>query len=212
MPVDLLFERKAISFPACALQLYFVILFSTSECFLLGATAYDRHMAICHPFHNTLTMNRRMCFHMVIAHWIAGIPPSAGLTGCLFSYPFCGSNETEHFFCDTTSVLDLVCLDTYLFELLVFVATVLIVLIPFILIAASYTQIIHTILHMPSAEGRHKAFFTCISHLMVVTLFYCTTGLINLKPKSSLLANSRKLVALSYTTVTPMLNPMIYSL
>ncbi|NXS65924.1 O10A7 protein, partial [Pandion haliaetus] len=87
-----------------------------------------------------------------------------------------------------------------------------ILLIPFILIAASYIQIIHTILQMPSAKGRHKAFFTCIAHLVVVTLFYCTTGLIHLKLKSSLLPNSRKLVALSYTVVTPMLNPIIYSL
>lgn len=104
MPVDLLFERKAISFSACALQLYFVIFFITSECFLLGTMAYDRYMAICHPLHYTITMNRRMCLHMVIACWIAGIPLPAGLTGWLFSYPFCGSKETEHFFCDTTPV------------------------------------------------------------------------------------------------------------
>lgn len=212
MLVDLLLERKVISFSACALQLYFVIFFITSECFLLGAMAYDRYVAICHPLHYSVTMNRRVCLHMVIACWIAGIPPSVGLTGWLFSYPFCGSKEIEHLFCDIAPVLDLVCSDTYLFELLVFVATVIIVLIPFILIAASYIQIIHTILRMPSAEGRRKAFFTCLAHLVVVTLFYCTTGVIHLKPKSSLLANSRKLVALSYTVVTPMLNPIIYSL
>ncbi|XP_068266832.1 olfactory receptor 10A7-like [Nyctibius grandis] len=212
MLVDLLLERKVISFSACALQLYFVILFITSECFLLGAMAYDRYVAICHPLHYAITMNRRACLHMVVACWIAGIPLSVGLTGWLFSYPFCGSKEIEHFFCDITPVLDLVCSDTYLFELLVFIATVTIVLIPFILIAASYIQIIRTILQMPSAEGRRKAFSTCVAHLVVGTLFYCTTGLIHLKPKSSLLANSRKLVALSYTVVTPMLNPIIYSL
>ncbi|XP_054693112.1 olfactory receptor 10A7-like [Grus americana] len=212
MLMDLLLERKVISFSACALQLYFVIFFITSECFLLGAMAYDRYVAICHPLHYAITMNRRVCLHMVIACWIAGIPLSVGLTGWLFSYPFCGSKEIEHFFCDIAPVLDLVCSDTYLFELLVFVSTVIIVLIPFTLIAASYIQIIHTILQMPSAEGRRKAFFTCVAHLVVVTLFYCTTGLIHLKPKSGLLANSRKLVALSYTVVTPMLNPIIYSL
>ncbi|KAM6196116.1 olfactory receptor 10A7-like [Sarcoramphus papa] len=212
MLVDLLLERKLISFSACALQLYFVIFFITSECFLLGAMAYDRYMAICHPLHYATTMNRRVYLHMVIACWFAGIPLSVGLTGWLFSYSFCGSKEIEHFFCDIAPVLDLVCSDTYLFELLVFVATVVIVLIPFILIVASYIRIIHTILQIPSAEGRRKAFFTCIAHLVVVTLFYCTTGLIHLKPKSSLLAKSRKLVALSYTVVTPMLNPIIYSL
>ncbi|NXF35618.1 O10A7 protein, partial [Nyctibius bracteatus] len=212
MLVDLLLERKVISFSACAVQLYFVILFVTSECLLLGAMAYDRYVAICHPLHYAVTMDRRACLHMVIACWIAGIPLSVGLTGWLFSYPFCGSKEIEHFFCDITPVLDLVCSDTYLFVLLVFIATVTIILIPFILIAASYIQIIHTILQMPSAEGRRKAFSTCVAHLVVVTLFYCTAGLVHLKPKSSLLANSRKLVALSYTVVTPMLNPIIYSL
>ncbi|XP_063202850.1 olfactory receptor 10A7-like [Chroicocephalus ridibundus] len=212
MLVDLLLERKVISSSACALQLYFVIFFITSECFLLGAMAYDRYVAVCHPLHYAIMMNRRVCLHMAIACWMAGIPLSVGLTAWLFSYPFCGSKEIEHFFCDITPVLDLVCSDTYLFELLLFIATVIIILIPFILTAASYIQIIRTVLQMPSAEGRRKAFFTCVAHLVVVTLFYCTTGVVHLKPKSSLLANSRKLVALSYTVVTPMLNPIIYSL
>ncbi|KAM7102959.1 LOW QUALITY PROTEIN: olfactory receptor 10A7-like [Ciconia maguari] len=207
MLVDLSLEGKVVSFSACALQLYFVIFFVASECFLLGAMAYDQYVAICHPLHYTITMNRRVRLHMVIACWIAGIPLSVGLTGWLSSSPFCGSKEIEHFFCGIVPILYLVCS-----EHLVFVATVVIVLIPFILIAASYIQIIHTILQMPSAEGRCKAFFTCIAHLVVLTLFYCTTGLIHLKTKSSLLANSRKLVALSYTVVTPMLNPIIYSL
>ncbi|NXD85431.1 O10A7 protein, partial [Halcyon senegalensis] len=212
MLVDLLLERKVIAFSACAIQLYFVISFITSECFLLGAMAYDRYMAICYPLHYAIIMNRRVCLHMVVACWIGGIPLSVGLTGWLFSYPFCGSKEIKHFFCDVTPILDLVCSDTYLFKFILFIATVVIILFPFILIAASYIKIIHTILHMPSAEGRHKAFFTCIAHLVVVTLFYCTTGLIHLQPKSSLLANRRKLMALSYTVVTPMLNPIIYSL
>lgn len=186
MLVDLLLERKVISFSACALQAeyYIVIFFITSECFLLGAMAYDQYMAICHPLHYAITMKREVCVRMVIACWIAGIPLSVGLTGWLFSYPFCGSKEIEHFFCDIAPILDLVCSDTHLFELLVFVATVVIVLIPFVLTAPSYIQIIRTILQMPSAEGRCKAFFTCIAHLMVVTLFCCTTGLIRLKPKS----------------------------
>ncbi|NXS11571.1 O10A7 protein, partial [Neodrepanis coruscans] len=210
--VDLLLERKVISFSACALQLYFVMFLITAECFLLGAMAYDRYVAICHALHYVVRMNRRVCFHMVATCWIAAIPLSVGFTSWLFSFPFCGSKEIEHFFCDIAPVLDLTCADTHLFELLVFVATVGIILIPFALIAASYIRIIHTILQMPSAEGRRKAFFTCAAHLVVVTLFFCTTGLIHLKPKSSLSASRRKLVALSYTVVTPMLNPIIYSL
>ncbi|NWI15573.1 O10A7 protein, partial [Crypturellus soui] len=212
MLVDLLLERKVVSFFACALQLYFVILFVTSECFLLGAMAYDRYVAICHPLRYVATMNRRVCLHMVITCWASAFPFAVGLTGWLFSYPFCSSKVIEHFFCDISPLLDLVCSDTYLFELLMFIATVIIALIPFILIVASYIRIICTIIQMPSAEGRRKAFSTCIAHLVVVTLFYCTVGLIHLKPKSRLSLNSKKLVALSYTVVTPMLNPIIYSL
>ncbi|NXF12715.1 O10A7 protein, partial [Smithornis capensis] len=212
MLVDLLLERKVISFSTCALQLFFVFFLFTSECFLLGVMAYDRYVAICHPLHYVVRMNRRVCFHMVVTCWIAGIPLSFGLTIWLFSFPFCGSKEIEHFFCDIPPVLRLACSDTYLFELLMFVAIVGIVFIPFALIAASYIRITHTILQMATAEGRHKAFFTCVAHLMVVTLFYCTASLIHLKPKSSLSTSSRKLVALSYTVVTPMLNPIIYSL
>ncbi|KAJ7411008.1 Olfactory receptor 10A7 [Willisornis vidua] len=212
MLVDLLLERKVISFSACALQLSLVILLLTSECFLLGAMAYDRYMAICHPLHYVVGMNSRVCFHMVVTCWIAAIPFSIGLTSWLFSFPFCGSREIEHFFCDIAPLLDLVCSDTYFFKLLLFTATTVIILIPFALTAASYIQITHTILQIPSAKGRCKAFSTCAAHLVVVTLFYCTAGLVHLKPKSSLWARSRKLVALSYTVVTPMLNPIIYSL
>ncbi|NXK97086.1 O10A7 protein, partial [Formicarius rufipectus] len=212
MLVDLVLERKVISFTACALQFSLVILLLTSECFLLGAMAYDRYLAICHPLHYAVRMSRRVCFHMVVTCWVTGVLISIGLTSWLFSFPFCGSKEVEHFFCDMAPLLDLACSETSLFRLLFFMATVVIILIPFVLIAASYIQITHTILQMPSAEGRHKAFSTCAAHLVVVTLFYCTAGLVHLKPKSSLWASNRKVMALSYTVVTPMLNPIIYSL
>ncbi|NXG16739.1 O10A7 protein, partial [Grallaria varia] len=210
MLVDLLLETKVISFSACALQLSLVILLISSECFLLGAMAYDRCLAICHPLHYVVRMNRSVCFHVVVTCWIAGIAPSVGLTSWLFSFPFCGSREVEHFFCDIAPLLDLACSDTHLLKLHLFMATVAIVWIPFALTAASYVQITHTILQMPSAEGRRKAFSTCAAHLVVVTLFYSTAGLVHFK--SSLWASRRKLVALSYTVVTPMLNPIIYSL
>ncbi|NXR16388.1 O10A7 protein, partial [Semnornis frantzii] len=211
MLVDL-WERKVISFSACALQFYFVLSFITSECFLLGAMAYDRYVAVYHPLHYAKRMNSRVCLHMVVACWVAGISPSLGLTAWLFSYPFCGPRDIEHFFCDISPVLVLVCSNTHLFRYFLFIAAVLIILIPFILIVASYIQIIHTIVQMPSAERRLKAFLTCLAHLVVVTLFYCTAGLMHLKPRCGLLVHSRKLMALSYTVVTPMLNPIIYSL
>ncbi|NWR85349.1 O10A7 protein, partial [Furnarius figulus] len=212
MLVDLLLERKVISFSACALQLSFFILLLSCECFLLAAMAYDRYVAVCYPLHYAVRMNRRVCLHMVVTCWTTGIPFSIGLTSCLFSFPFCSSKEIDHFFCDIAPILDLACSDTYLFKLLLLLATVAILLMPFALIAASYIRITHTILQMPSAEGRRKAFSTCAAHLVVVTLFCCTAGLVHLQPKLSLWASSRKLMALSYTVMTPMLNPIIYTL
>ncbi|NWI53183.1 O10A7 protein, partial [Calyptomena viridis] len=208
----LLVERKVISFTACALQLNCVILFVTCECFLLGAMAYDRQVAICHPLHYATTMNRDCCFRMALGSWLAGVPVSLGFITWLFSLPFCGRNTVDHFFCDVSPVLKMVCADTALFELLIFVAIVVIVMIPFSLIATSYLRIVHAVLQIPSAVGQRRAFSTCTAHLVVVTLFYSTAGIVHLRPKSSLSSNMKKMVSLSYTVVTPMLNPIIYSL
>lgn len=208
----LLVERKVISFTACALQLNCVILFVTCECFLLGAMAYDRQAAICHPLHYATLMNRDRCFKMAIGSWLCGVPVALGFTTWLFTLPFCGRNTVDHFFCDVSPLLKLVCVDTAFFELLIFIAIVLIVMIPFSLIAISYLCIIHAVLQIPLAVGQRRAFSTCAAHLVVVTLFYSTTGIIHLRPKSSLSSNMKKMVSLSYTVVTPMLNPIIYSL
>ncbi|NWY63406.1 O10A7 protein, partial [Chionis minor] len=207
----LLVERERISFTACALQLNCVILFVTCECFLLGAMAYDRQVAICRPLHYATMMNRDHCFKMVIGSWLSGVPVALGFTTWLFTLPFCGRNMVDHFFCDVPPVLKLVCADTALFELLIFIAIIIIVMIPFSLIAISYLCVIHTVLQIPSAVGQRQAFSTCAAHLVVVTLFYSTTGIIHLRPKSSLSSNTKKMVSLSYTVVTPMLNPIIYS-
>ncbi|NXJ72808.1 O10A7 protein, partial [Rostratula benghalensis] len=208
----LLVEKKRISFPACALQLSCVILFVTCECFLLGVMAYDRQAAICRPLHYATVMSRDRCFRMAVGSWLSGVPVALGFTAWLFTLPFCGRNVVDHFFCDVPPVLKLVCADTALFELLIFAAIVLIVMIPFSLIAISYFCIIRAVLQIPSAVGQRQAFSTCAAHLVVVTLFYSTTGVVHLRPKSSLPSNTKKMVSLSYTVVTPMLNPIIYSL
>ncbi|NWI84358.1 O10A7 protein, partial [Pitta sordida] len=208
----LLVERKVISFTACALQLSCVILFVTCECFLLGAMAYDRQVAICHPLHYATTMNRDRCFRMALGSWLSGVPVALGFTTWLFTLPFCGRHTVDHFFCDVSPVLKMVCADTALFELLIFIAIVIIVVIPFSLIAISYLRIVHAVLQIPSAAGQRRAFSTCAAHLVVVTLFYSTAGIVHLRPKSSLSSNTNKMVSLSYTVVTPMLNPIIYSL
>lgn len=212
MLLILLGERKIISFTACALQLSCAILFVTCECFLLGVMAYDRQVAICHPLHYGTMMNRDLCFKMAVGSWLSGIPVALVFPIWLFTLPFCGRNRVDHFFCDVSPVLNLVCADTALFELLIFMATVMIVMIPFSLIIISYLLIIHAVLQIPSAVGQRQAFSTCAAHLVVVTFFYSTTGIIHLRPKSSLSSNMKKMVSLSYTVVTPMINPFIYSL
>ncbi|KFP79829.1 Olfactory receptor 10A7, partial [Apaloderma vittatum] len=212
MLMILLLERKMISFLACALQLNCVLLFVTCECFLLGAMAFDRQAAICHPLHYATIMKRDRCFRMALGSWLSGVSVALGFTTWLFTLPFCGRNTIDHFFCDVSPVLKLVCADTTMFELLIFIAIVIIVMVPFSLIATSYLLIIHAVLHIPSSVGQRRAFSTCAAHLVVVTLFYSTTGLIHLRPKSSLSSNIKKMVSLSYIVVTPMLNPIIYSL
>ncbi|XP_077169611.1 olfactory receptor 10A7-like [Paroedura picta] len=212
MLVNLLAENKAISFLGCATQMYFFFFFGSTECFLLATMAYDHYAAICNPLHYTVIMNRKLCLQLALYSWFSGIPVGTVQTTWLFSFPFCGPNKVNHFFCDGPPVLKLVCGDTYLFEIYANAGTVLIVLSPFVLILVSYGCIITTILRMPSAEGRHKAFSTCSSHLIVVTLFYGTAGLTYCQPKSSYSGNLKKLLSLFYTVFTPMLNPIIYGL
>ncbi|XP_014383249.1 olfactory receptor 10A7-like [Alligator sinensis] len=209
---NLLSKNKSISFSGCKVQMFFFFFFGTVECFLLAAMAYDRYVAIHNPLRYTLVMNRRMCTQIILASWISGIPVGTMQTSWLFSFPFCGPSEVHHFFCDGPPVLELVCADTYLFEMYSLTATIIIILSPFVLILASYTCIIYTVMKMKSAEGRHKAFSTCSSHLIVVTLMYGTGSLTYIRPKSSYSPDTKRFLSLSYTVITPMLNPLIYSL
>uniref|UniRef100_A0A8C3SDZ9 G-protein coupled receptors family 1 profile domain-containing protein n=1 Tax=Chelydra serpentina TaxID=8475 RepID=A0A8C3SDZ9_CHESE len=198
--VNILSANQTISFHGCVLQMYFSFFFGSTECFLLATMAYD------------LVMNRRVCIQLAVTSWVSGIPVGIVQTTWLFSFPFCGPTEINHFFCDSPPVLKLVCGDTYLFEMYAVTGTIVIVLFPFILILISYIRIISTILRIPSTEGRLKTFSTCSSHLLVVTLFYCTAGLTYFRPKASYSPDTKKLLSLSYTVFTPMLNPIIYSL
>ncbi|NWI11622.1 O10A7 protein, partial [Crypturellus soui] len=209
---NLLTEKKSISFIGCMAQMFFFFSFGTVECFLLAAMAYDRYVAICNPLRYRNIMNRRVCIQVMLALWFSGIPVGTLQTTWLFSLPFCGPNKVNHFFCDGPPVLELVCADTSLFETYSLTATVIIIMSPFVLILGSYICILHTVLKMNSATGRHKAFSTCSSHLIVVTLLYGTGILAYIQPKSDYSPDVKKLLSLSYTVVTPTLNPIIYSL
>ncbi|KAM9120744.1 olfactory receptor 10A7-like [Pangshura tecta] len=209
---NLLSEDRTISFLGCATQMYFLLFLGGTECYLLAVMAYDRYIAICHPLHYAVLMNRRVYIGLAAASWLTNFLVLMGHIAAIFTLPFCGSSEINHFFCDVPPVMKLACGDTHRIEIAILLVALFFVLLPFTLILASYIRIISTILKMPSVEGRQKTFSTCSSHLLVVTLFYGTACTMYLKPKSSHSPNSDKLIALLYSVVTPMLNPIIYSL
>uniref|UniRef100_A0A8C3WDL2 Olfactory receptor n=1 Tax=Catagonus wagneri TaxID=51154 RepID=A0A8C3WDL2_9CETA len=212
MLMDFWTQKGSISFLTCATQLFFFFMLGGTECFLLAVMAYDRYVAICNPLHYPLVMNPEVCVQLVVASWISGIPIEIGLTCQIFSLPFCGSNQINHFFCDTPPLLKISCGDIFVNELVVYICALLFATLPFMLILGSYIRIISTIVKLPSETGRAKAFSTCSSHIIVVLLFYGSVTVTYLKPKSNQYEGIDKLLSLVYTVLTPVLNPMIYSL
>ncbi|XP_052019129.1 olfactory receptor 10C1-like isoform X1 [Apodemus sylvaticus] len=209
---SLVSEAREISREGCATQMFFFTFFGITECCLLAAMAFDRCMAICAPLHYATQMSPGVCAHLAIVSWGMGCIVGLGQTNFIFSLNFCGPCEIDHFFCDLPPLLALACGDTSQNEAAIFVAAVLCISSPFLLIIYSYVRILVAVLLMPSPEGRHKALSTCSSHLLVVTLFYGSGSITYLRPKSSYLPVLDKLLALFYTAVTSMLNPIIYSL
>ncbi|XP_077015303.1 olfactory receptor 10C1 [Tamandua tetradactyla] len=196
----------------CALQMFFFLFFGATECCLLAAMAYDRYAAICKPLRYPLLLSRRVCLQLAGSAWACGAMVGLGHTSFIFSLPFCGPNAIPHFFCEIQPVLQLVCGDTSLNELQIILAAALIILCPFGLILGSYGRILVTIFQIPSVAGRRKAFSTCSSHLIVVSLFYGTAIFIYIRPKASYDPATDPLLSLFYAVVTPILNPIIYSL
>ncbi|CAO2596713.1 Olfactory receptor 10AG1 [Lemmus lemmus] len=212
MLMDLCTQKGTIPLFSCALQLCFVIMFGGMECLLLTVMAYDRYVAICNPLHYPLIMNSKNSVQLVAACWISIIPVVTGQTYQIFSLPYCGSNKINHFFCDIPPILKLACGDTFVNNLAIYVAAVAFIMVPFLLIIASYGKIICNILKLSSAGGRSKAFSTCSSHLIVVVLFYGTAIITYVIPKSNQSESMGKLLSLFYTVFIPLLNPIIYTL
>ncbi|XP_066216139.1 olfactory receptor 10AG1-like [Saccopteryx leptura] len=210
--IDLCRQNRNISFLACATQMYFFLVFGATECLILTVMAYDRYVAICNPLLYSLLMSNRLCVQLAAGCLMTGFLVHTVFTYQIFSLPFCGSHQLNHFFCDVPPVLQLVCGDIFMIEMLVYVLTVLIIFIPFMLILGSYVKILCTILKLPSATGRAKAFSTCSSHLMVVVLFFGSGIISYLRPKTSHSSETDKFLSLFYTIVTPLFNPMIYCL
>ncbi|XP_051822144.1 olfactory receptor 10AG1-like [Antechinus flavipes] len=209
---DIWTQKGNILFLSCAIQSCFLYILGAAECLLLAVMAYDRYVAICKPLYYPLIMNHKVCVQLVIAAWITGVPAQIGVTYYIFSLNFCGPNKLNHIFCDSSTLLEVACGDTYQKEVSLLVNTFIFVMIPFLLILISYFTIITTILKLPSTSGKSKAFSTCSSHLMVVCLFYGSATITYVRSKASHSAKSNKVFALFYTIVTPLLNPIIYSL
>uniref|UniRef100_A0A8C9PJ51 Olfactory receptor n=2 Tax=Spermophilus dauricus TaxID=99837 RepID=A0A8C9PJ51_SPEDA len=211
MLVNFLASRKSISFYGCALQMFFFACFADAECLVLAAMAYDRYTAICHPLLYPTLMSQRLCTSLVVLAYISGSMTSLVHVCLTVKLPFCGSNVINHFFCDIPPLLALSCADTHINELLLFILCGGIQTSTFVVIFISYFCILLTVLSMTSTEGKSKAFSTCASHLIAVTLFYGTLLFMYLRPTTSYSPESDKVVAVFYTVVFPMFNPIIYS-
>nr|XP_006129617.1 olfactory receptor 14J1-like [Pelodiscus sinensis] len=207
-----LLDTRVISVPACVAQVFLFFVFVSTDFALLTVMAYDRYVAICQPLHYERVMNRRACVHMAASAWLAAIVYSALHTGNTFRLPFCQSNVIDQFFCEIPQLLKLVCSDSYRSEFGLLAFSVFLGFNCFAFIIVSYVQIFRAVLRIPSEQGRHKAFSTCLLHLTVFSLFLCTGAFAYLKPTSSSAPGLDLAVGVLYALVPPMLNPVIYSL
>ncbi|KAK9410322.1 olfactory receptor [Crotalus adamanteus] len=207
---DLLKEKKSISYAGCFTQIYFYGVFSTGECFLLAIMAYDRYVAICHPLLYLVTMSQIKCVQLVIISYITGLLHSlVHIIPATWLF-FCGPNIIKNFYCEGPALLQLACSDISLNNLLKLVFIGFTLMATILAILTSYTYVLITILKMHSAKARRKAFSTCTSHLMVITIFYGGLAFVYAQPGKSHYTN--QIASLLYVVVTPMINPLIYSL
>ncbi|XP_026237780.2 olfactory receptor 6C6-like [Urocitellus parryii] len=203
---------KTISYNNCAAQLFFILLLGVTEFYLLTAMSYDRYVAICKPLHYPVIMNSRVCYLLVLSSWATGFliifPPLVmGL-----KLDFCASRIIDHFMCETSPILQISCTDTHVLEMMSLVLAVLTLAITLVLVILSYACIVRTILKFPSAQQRTKAFSTCTSHMIVVSMTYGSCIFMYIKPSAKERVTVSKGVALLYTSIAPLLNPFIYTL
>nr|XP_051711782.1 olfactory receptor 2H2 [Oryctolagus cuniculus] len=212
MLVNLWGPEKTISFLGCSVQLFIFLSLGTTECILLAVMAFDRYVAVCQPLHYATIVHPRLCWQLASVAWVTGLVESVVQTPTTLRLPFCPHRQVDDFVCEVPALIRLSCGDTTYNEIQMAVASVLILVVPLSLILVSYGAIARAVLRINSANGRRKAFGTCSSHLLVVTLFYSSVIAVYLQPKSPYSQERGKFFGLFYAVGTPSLNPLIYTL
>ena len=207
----LIFYNQPISLGSCATQMFFFAMLAINNCFLLTVMGYDRYVAICKPLRYTVLMNKGVCARLVCGSFGTGLVTAVLQVTAMFTLPFCGT-MVDHFFCDIYPVMKLSCIDTTINEIINYGVSSFVIIVPVVLVFISYILIISTILKISSAEGWKKAFATCASHLTVVIVHYGCASIAYLKPKSENSKDEDQLISVTYTVVTPLLNPVVYTL
>ncbi|XP_006884007.1 PREDICTED: olfactory receptor 6C68-like [Elephantulus edwardii] len=203
---------RTVTYNACVIQLFLTGIFEVTEFFLLAIMSYDRYVAICKPLHYMIIMNNKVCKTMIICCWMAGFMVILPPFSLVLNLEFCNSNVIDHFGCDAPPMLKISCLDTWLIEKMVIACAVLTFIITLVCVVISYTYIINTILKFPSVQQRKKAFSTCSSHMIVVSITYGSCIFIYIKPSAKQKVEINKGVSVLISSVSPMLNPFIYTL
>ncbi|XP_072494476.1 olfactory receptor 2W3-like [Notamacropus eugenii] len=203
---------KTISYIGCAIQLFMFLALGGVECLLLAVMAYDRFVAVCKPLHYMVIMHPKLCLGLVSIAWFGGVVNSLTMSPITLTLPRCGHHKVDHFLCEMPALIRLACINTVFIEGTVFVLAVVIVLTPLVLILVSYGYITQAVLQIKSAVGRRKAINTCSSHLIIVSLFYGNIIYMYMQPGNSASQDQGKFLTLFYNIVTPLLNPLIYTL
>ncbi|XP_077741127.1 olfactory receptor 8B8-like [Canis aureus] len=212
MLTNFISKKNIISYRGCMTQLYFFCFFGISECYVLTSMAYDRYVAICNPLLYNVAMSSKVCSLLMLGSYLMAFSGAMAHTGCMLRLTFCDANTINHYFCDILPLLQLSCTSTYVNELVVFIVVGVNIIVPTVTIFVSYGFILSSILRISSTEGRSKAFSTCSSHIIAVSLFFGSGAFMYLKPSSVGSMDEGKISSVFYTNVVPLMNPFIYSL
>ncbi|XP_012382625.3 olfactory receptor 8B3-like [Dasypus novemcinctus] len=212
MLISFLSKKNIISYQGCMAQLYFLCFFAISDCYVLTSMAYDRYVAICNPLLYNIAMSPKVCSNLIFGSYLMAFSSAMAHTGCMLRLTFCDANTINHYFCDILPVLQLSCTSTYINELVVFIVGSINIVVPSFTIFTSYGFVLSSILHISSTEGRIKAFHTCSSHIIAVSLFFGSSAFAYFQPSSARSMNDGKISSVFYTNVVPLMNPLVYSL